>query len=509
MRLICYTTSGDPPRIIPAPVERTWMDATGEGGHAYRCLPLNIANAHGWMLLNTAAFTAEWNGGKGLPAVTVRPLEDEGSGAGPMLGESHFGSGVLTFHVRGLFRTEPGYDLMVAGPANMPKDAIQPLTGVVETDWSNFTFTMNWIFTRPHTPVTFARDEPFCMIYPVKRGLIDEVRPEIHPIESVPDVHAAYQAWADSRRGFNRDLTVPGSEARAQKWQKDYFRGGAGFAQGPPDHRTKLRPRPFTLPQRWRPGGPMDRLVHEQTDANRIGRGRLDEGVLTPTPETVRLGPDHHGPDRGPDHGTNEGGAPGFAPDFVYEPDFLGAADCALLARAARGLTRASDAETADDDALMDQVALFDAVARAEPEAAALMRDTRRRVTERLTGFYELILPLYADSAQLVRLSEGMWLDPHAVNAHADDRPHPAAFRDFAAVLWLNDDCEGGEVYFPRLDLVVRPRAGTLLAFTAGWAHEHGVTEITQGDQLTLSLFHTFHPGRRNAALYEDETQTA
>ena len=192
MRLICYTTSGDPPKIIPAPVERTWMDATGEGGHAYRCLPLNIANAHGWMLLNSAPFTAEWNGGKALSAVTVRPLDD----TQPMLGESHFGSGVLTFHVRGLFRTEPGYDLMVAGPANMPKDAIQPLTGVVETDWSNFTFTMNWIFTRPNTPVTFERDEPFCMIYPVKRGLIDEIRPEIHPIESVPEVHEAYRAWA-------------------------------------------------------------------------------------------------------------------------------------------------------------------------------------------------------------------------------------------------------------------------------------------------------------------------
>src|SRR5947207_12465604 len=61
MRLICYPTSGEPPRMIAAPVERDWMDRT-PNGFAYRCLPLNIANAHGWLILNTVPFIAEWNG---------------------------------------------------------------------------------------------------------------------------------------------------------------------------------------------------------------------------------------------------------------------------------------------------------------------------------------------------------------------------------------------------------------------------------------------------------------
>jgi hypothetical protein len=68
MRLICYATSGEPPAIVPAPVERSWMDRTNNG-FAYRCLPLNIANAHGWLILNPVAFVAEWNGGPG-PAET-------------------------------------------------------------------------------------------------------------------------------------------------------------------------------------------------------------------------------------------------------------------------------------------------------------------------------------------------------------------------------------------------------------------------------------------------------
>jgi hypothetical protein len=243
MRLICYPTSGTPPKIVPAPLERPWMERT-ESGFAYRCLPLNIANAHGWMILNPVPFVAEWSGGAGLEAVGVRSL---GTGEG-LAASSHFGSGVLTFNVNGLFRTEPGYDLMVVGPLNQPKDAIQPLAGIVETDWAPFTFTMNWKFTRKLTPVAFERDEPYCMIFPVKRGLIEDVEPEILPIEADQEVAQMYTAWADSRRAFNKDLQVPGSDAQAEKWQKDYFKGSPRYGTRPRDHRTKLRAKPFTAP---------------------------------------------------------------------------------------------------------------------------------------------------------------------------------------------------------------------------------------------------------------------
>jgi Family of unknown function (DUF6065) len=236
MRLICYPTSGEPPKIVAAPVERAWMDRTEEG-FAYRCLPLNIANAHGWLLLNTVPFVAEWDGGSGLGAISLRAA----AAGAPLLALSHFGCGVLTFHVNALFRTEPGYDLVVTGPLNEPKDGLQPLTGVVETDWAPFTFTMNWKFTRKSAPVAFERDEPFCMIFPLKRGLVEAVEPEIRALESDSEVSRAYLAWTDRRRDFNDALGRPGSAARAQKWQKDYFRGTTSLGAAPADHRTRLR----------------------------------------------------------------------------------------------------------------------------------------------------------------------------------------------------------------------------------------------------------------------------
>jgi hypothetical protein len=242
MRLVCYPTSGEPPNIIVAPVERDWMEETG-ASFAYRCLPLNIANAHGWLILNSAPFVAQWNGKPSLDAIQIEATEAEGVS---LIASSHFGHGVLTFHINGLFRTEPGYDLWVTGPTNVIKDGIQPLTGVVETNWSPFTFTMNWVFSRKDTPIAFEYNEPMCMIFPIPRLLVEKVEPEFRALESDPEVETAYQLWVESRNQFNKDLRIDGSPAQLQKWQKDYFSGRpVGALEVPMDHRTKVKVNPF------------------------------------------------------------------------------------------------------------------------------------------------------------------------------------------------------------------------------------------------------------------------
>src|SRR5580693_4906424 len=101
MKLICYPVSGDPPLIIPAPRERAWMSET-RNSFAYRCLPLDMANAHGWFVLNSAPFVAMWDGGDEIDAIKIETQSIENM---MLLAASHFGHGVLTFQVNGLFRT--------------------------------------------------------------------------------------------------------------------------------------------------------------------------------------------------------------------------------------------------------------------------------------------------------------------------------------------------------------------------------------------------------------------
>lgn len=165
--LRAYRTSPSGMRLIPAPASRAWMNETTDS-FANRCLPLKVANQAGWFVLNDRAFEATWDGGKEKASVRVEYAD--GAGEERPLATSHFGHGILTFHVPYLFRTPPGYNTLARGPANWPKDGACALEGLVETDWLVGSFTMNWKLTRPGLPVLFEKDEPVCMVVPRSAG---------------------------------------------------------------------------------------------------------------------------------------------------------------------------------------------------------------------------------------------------------------------------------------------------------------------------------------------------
>jgi hypothetical protein len=238
MELTCYVYPGWAPRIRAASSRRPWMDDTPDS-FAYRCLPLNIANAHGWEILSPCGFEAEWNGGPGVGDVVVRPDAGSEAGRAPV---ALFGQGVLTFHVDGLLRTPPGFSLWVGGSPNAMKDGIAPLSGLIETDWSPFSFTMNWRFTRPGHRVRFEENEPFCFFFPVERGLVQAVTPRVAPIDEDPDLKVCFEHWSASRDAFQAKVAADPPAAPADHWQKFYYRGvDAAGAPGPADHCPKLR----------------------------------------------------------------------------------------------------------------------------------------------------------------------------------------------------------------------------------------------------------------------------
>ena len=221
------------------------MDDTPDR-YAYRCLPLTIANAHGWELLSPCGFKARWTGGDGADAVDIRLDPGMEGREAPV---SLFGQGTITFHVEGLFRTPEGWNLWVGGSPNAAKDGIAPLGAVIETDWSPYTFTMNWRFTRPNHWVRFEENEPFCFFFPVQRQPMIEAVPVIRPLAEAPELEAAFTAWSQSRADFHAWVKANAPTAAADQWQKLYFRGvdPAGNAC-PVDHQTKLRPKPFRQP---------------------------------------------------------------------------------------------------------------------------------------------------------------------------------------------------------------------------------------------------------------------
>jgi Family of unknown function (DUF6065)/Cupin-like domain len=242
MELVCYLHPGWEPLIRPAEPTREWMAATPEA-FAYRCLPLNIANAHGWEVLCPCSFEARWWGGIGTDQVEIKLPADAKPDLAPV---SLFGQGVLTFHIAGLFRTPPGWNLWVGGPPNRPKASIYPLTGVVETDWAPFTFTMNWRFTRTYRWVRFEAGEPICFFFPVQRGYLQEFIPNFVPMESDPVLMEQFKTWSKSRDAFHAQMRREMPQAESDKWQKHYYRGTDVTGRtGTDDHQSKLRLAPF------------------------------------------------------------------------------------------------------------------------------------------------------------------------------------------------------------------------------------------------------------------------
>jgi hypothetical protein len=243
MKLICHPLTAFDPPVRPASSRRSWMDDTPES-HAYRCLPLVIGNQHGWEVFTPSGFTARWTGGDRVEDVSIHP--DAASGQAPARPMSNFGSGILTFEMGFLLRTPPGWNIWVQGPVNAVKDGIAPLSGVIETDWSPYSFTMNWRFTRPGE-VRFEADEAIAHIFPVRRDLFDKITPEIRPIQSDPKTAQAMETWRLSRADFAGRLRENDADAAEEKWQKGYYRGlMPDGGKGAPSHKTKLHVKPFT-----------------------------------------------------------------------------------------------------------------------------------------------------------------------------------------------------------------------------------------------------------------------
>jgi hypothetical protein len=222
-KLIAYQIhEDDSAPIRPARRERKWME-DADRKFPYRCLPLVVANQYGWEILSTHHIRAVWDGTSNAEGLYVENL----SGDGLLHASSHFGEGVLTFQIPFLFQTPAGWNLVVRGPTNNPKDGIAPLDGIVETDWTHSTFTMNWRFTRACT-VEFTLGEAICLLFPIQRGALEKFHGELRSLESNPEFEKKYREWSASRDRFLFGLEKEKPHIVAEGWQKEYFQGARG-----------------------------------------------------------------------------------------------------------------------------------------------------------------------------------------------------------------------------------------------------------------------------------------
>jgi hypothetical protein len=388
-------------------------------------------------------------------------VQIEYSGATPTYRAiSHFGAGIVTWNLPLLFRTPPGFDLLARGPANWVKDGVTPLEGIIETDWTAATFTMNWKLTRRGSWVSFDRDEPLCMLVPQRRGDLERFEPEIRSITEDPDLQQVHAHWASSRAGFLRELNEPGSAAQRSGWQKDYRLGRTDIGGRSDARRTRIRLRPFTV---GRPGN--------RTDAEPAIDGKDDARP-----------------------GEQLTAATGR--DLLIRENFVPPAFCRRLIAAyedgvAFGRLQPRGIEVRD---------LPLSVVTANDRE---LRQWTRRVCSSVGDLLadEFGLPgLFADYSAFKCEHEGGAHSRHADNVTATGEPNHTYWREATAMIYLNDgehDFAGGRIRFVRLGREIRARPGLLVGFGCGIDFEHEVSPVRRGRRYGMALWFTRDANRR------------
>ena len=83
----------------------------------------------------------------------------------------------------------------------------------------------------------------------------------------------------------------------------------------------------------------------------------------------------------------------------------------------------------------------------------------------------------------------GAFASPHSDNSDFAGNPNAFEINKYVGILYLNDNYEGGELYFTHHDIIIKPEAGMFITFPGGVENIHGVTEITSGTRYTMVSF--------------------
>ncbi|XP_031731817.1 prolyl 3-hydroxylase 1 isoform X2 [Anarrhichthys ocellatus] len=148
-------------------------------------------------------------------------------------------------------------------------------------------------------------------------------------------------------------------------------------------------------------------------------------------------------------------------------------------------------------------------------KSARLFFDLSEKVKKALESYFRLDAPLYFSYSHLVcrsaidekqgdreDLSHPVHVDNCLLISELNEcikEPPAYTHRDYSAILYLNNDFEGGEFIFTELDAKtvtaeVRPQCGRVVGFGAGQENPHGVRAVTMGQRCAVALWFTLDP---------------
>jgi hypothetical protein len=112
-----------------------------------------------------------------------------------------------------------------------------------------------------------------------------------------------------------------------------------------------------------------------------------------------------------------------------------------------------------------------------------------------------------ANTSHAQKWDVGGFASPHSDNSDNSGKPNAFEINKYVGILYLNNDYEGGDLYFCDKDnemktyLSFKPNAYSYYVFPGGYENIHGVSEITDGTRYTMVSFWDYEE-----LVYDQET---
>jgi hypothetical protein len=123
------------------------------------------------------------------------------------------------------------------------------------------------------------------------------------------------------------------------------------------------------------------------------------------------------------------------------------------------------------------------------PETLLLLDEICERWRLHIAKFYDVEIKTYANN--MSKWPIGGKQKPHADKEWEDGSPGEQNYYDIGSVIYLSDDHEGGEIYFPEFNIELKPKPGTAICFPGDLFFMHGVREVKKTERYTIPIFWT------------------
>lgn len=182
--------------------------------------------------------------------------------------------------------------------------------------------------------------------------------------------------------------------------------------------------------------------------------------------------------------------------------NFIDPEDLSFLSTAARNITIWDLTETHyNEDGVMiydssywkDRVATSRTLEKNDKRINPIIEKLQNNLKIEVDKFFGV--DAWPTSPAIVRWLPGQLQKPHADKELHDGenagKPNDFPYYDIAGLFYLNDDYQGGELYFPKQGVQFKPKAGAAYFFPGDLNYIHGVTEITDGIRYVIPFFFT------------------